>query len=47
MLWSVWKNIVEEVYHDKDVMMMQDVVVGLFEVELLWNSPQMWMSGAV
>ena len=44
--FGVGKNINEEVYHDKDVMMLQDVVVGLFDVELLCGSSQMWMSRA-
>ena len=44
---EVVKNINEEVYHEKDVMMMWDVVVGLFDVELLCGSPQIWMSRTV
>jgi len=34
---EVVKNIDEEVYHEKDVMMKWDVVVVLFDVELLSN----------
>ncbi len=35
--FEVVKNINEEVYQEKDVMMMWDVVVVLFDVELLSN----------
>ena len=34
------KDINEEVYYEKDVMMMWDVVVGLFDVELLQSAIQ-------